>query len=232
MAWDGPERCCGRQPRQRRRAHTVRRRLCLHALRDARQNIADAGPRGTHRHRPELHLTLSEQPQVAITVANPVIPGFHPDPSVSRVGEDYYLACSSFECFPGVPVFHRRDLMHWTQIGNAPDRPGQLRLLTTESSGGVYAPTPRHHDGRFWLITTNFSDGGHPAFHRHGSSGVLVRSDPGPGRHRRRSRPRAAGPGAGLRRRGRADLLPARRTRRGGQPRARAMTPPSRSPAS
>ena len=56
-------------------------------------------------------------------LANPVIPGFHPDPSVCRVGEDYYLACSSFEYFPGVPIFHSRDLVHWTQIGNVLDRP-------------------------------------------------------------------------------------------------------------
>jgi xylan 1,4-beta-xylosidase len=95
------------------------------------------------------------------TITNPVIAGFHPDPSVCRVGEDYYLACSSFEYFPGVPVFHSRDLVHWTQIGNALDRPSQLRLPpSTRSSGGVYAPTLRHHDGRFWLITTNVSDGG------------------------------------------------------------------------
>ena len=94
------------------------------------------------------------------TVTNPVIPGFHPDPSVCRVGEDYYLACSSFEYFPGVPVFHSRDLVHWTQIGNALDRPTQLCLpIGTRSSGGVYAPTLRHHDGRFWLITTNVHDG-------------------------------------------------------------------------
>ncbi|MGH3417745.1 MAG: family 43 glycosylhydrolase, partial [Actinocrinis sp.] len=88
---------------------------------------------------------------------NPVIPGFHPDPSVCRVGEDYYLACSSFEYFPGVPLFHSRDLVNWTQIGNALDRPSQLWLTDGPSSGGVYAPTLRHHDGRFWLITTNVS---------------------------------------------------------------------------
>ncbi|MFB7947173.1 family 43 glycosylhydrolase, partial [Kitasatospora phosalacinea] len=72
---------------------------------------------------------------------NPVVPGFHPDPSVCRVGEDYYLACSSFEYHPGVPVLHSRDLVHWRQIGNAladlPLPPG------TPSSGGVYAPTLR-----------------------------------------------------------------------------------------
>ncbi len=93
--------------------------------------------------------------------ANPVIPGFHPDPSVCRVGEDYFLACSSFEYFPGVPIFRSRDLVHWQQIGNALDRPSQLDLPPqTPSSGGVYAPTLRHHDGRFWLITTNVAPGG------------------------------------------------------------------------
>src|SRR4026209_885453 len=88
--------------------------------------------------------------------ANPVIPGLHPDPSVCRVGAEYFLACSSFEYFPGVPVHRSRDLVHWQQIGNALDRPSQLDLPSaTPSSGGVYAPTLRHHDGRFWLITTN-----------------------------------------------------------------------------
>ena len=99
-------------------------------------------------------------------IANPVIPGFHPDPSICRVGEEYYLACSSFEYFPGVPVFHSRDLVHWTQIGNALDRPEQLPLprVTTTSSGGIYAPTLRYHDGRFWLIVTNVSGGGNMLF--------------------------------------------------------------------
>jgi beta-xylosidase len=92
---------------------------------------------------------------------NPIIPGLHPDPSICRVGDDYYLACSSFEYYPGVPIFHSRDLVHWEQVGNALDRPSQLSLPTTmPSSAGVYAPTLRHHDGRFWLITTNVADGG------------------------------------------------------------------------
>ena len=96
-----------------------------------------------------------------MSLSNPVIPGFHPDPSLCRADADYYLACSSFEYFPGVPVFHSRDLLHWTQIGNALDRPDQLRLpLETPSSAGIYAPTLRHHDGRFWLITTNVAAGG------------------------------------------------------------------------
>ncbi len=95
------------------------------------------------------------------TYDNPVIGGFHPDPSLCRVGEDYYLVCSSFEYFPGVPVFHSRDLVHWHQIGNVLDRPEQLhRLPDAPASGGIFAPTIRHHDGRFWLITTNVSGGG------------------------------------------------------------------------
>jgi xylan 1,4-beta-xylosidase len=106
-----------------------------------------------------------------MTFTNPVIPGMHPDPSVCRVGDDYYLACSSFEYFPGVPILHSRDLVHWEQIGNALDRPGQLVLPpATPSSGGVYAPTLRHHDGRFWLITTNVAPGG--------SSFIVTADDP------------------------------------------------------
>jgi beta-xylosidase len=86
---------------------------------------------------------------------NPVIPGFSPDPSVCRVGEDYYLATSSFEYVPGVPLWHSRDLVHWRLIGHALDRPSQLELPDeAPSSTGVYAPTLRYHDGRFWMITT------------------------------------------------------------------------------
>jgi xylan 1,4-beta-xylosidase len=91
------------------------------------------------------------------TFANPVIAGFHPDPSICQSGDDYYLACSSFEYFPGMPVFHSRDLVHWEQIGNALDWP---LSGTTPSSGGIYAPTLRYRDGRFWLITSDVSGGG------------------------------------------------------------------------
>ncbi|MBZ0302988.1 MAG: glycoside hydrolase family 43 protein [Anaerolineae bacterium] len=92
---------------------------------------------------------------------NPVLPGFYPDPSVCRVGDDYYLVTSSFEYFPGVPVFHSRDLAHWRQIGHCLTRPEQLPLEHAPSSGGIYAPTIRHHDGRFYMVTTNVSNGGH-----------------------------------------------------------------------
>lgn len=95
---------------------------------------------------------------------NPVIPGFHPDPSVCRVGEEYFLAVSSFTYFPGVPIFQSANLVDWAHLGNALDRPSQLDLGGTELTGslGVFAPTLRHHDGRFWLITTIYRVPGGP----------------------------------------------------------------------
>jgi len=92
---------------------------------------------------------------------NPVIPGFYPDPSVCRVGEDYYLVTSSFEYFPGVPIFHSRDLVHWRQIGHCLTRDTQLPLVGVRSSAGIYAPTLRYHDGWFYMVTTNVNGGGH-----------------------------------------------------------------------
>jgi alpha-N-arabinofuranosidase len=91
---------------------------------------------------------------------NPVISGFHPDPSICRVGEDYFLVTSSFEYFPGVPLFHSRDLVHWRQIGHVLTRPSQLPLAHVRPSGGIFAPTIRHHDGVFYMVTTNITDGG------------------------------------------------------------------------
>lgn len=91
---------------------------------------------------------------------NPVIPGFYPDPSVCRVGEDYYLVTSTFEFFPGVPVFHSKDLVHWEQIGHCLTRPSQLPLKEARPSGGIYAPTIRYHEGVFYMVTTNVSYGG------------------------------------------------------------------------
>jgi alpha-N-arabinofuranosidase len=85
---------------------------------------------------------------------NPVLPGFHPDPSICRVGSDYYLVTSTFEWFPGLPVFHSRDLVHWRQLGHALDRPSQLPLDGVRPSGGLYAPTIRHADGIFYVICT------------------------------------------------------------------------------
>ena len=89
---------------------------------------------------------------------NPVIAGFYPDPSVCRVGKDYYLVTSSFEYFPGVPIFHSLDLVHWRQIGHCLTRNDQVTLVG--SSAGIYAPTIRHHDGRFYMVTTSIGGGG------------------------------------------------------------------------
>jgi alpha-N-arabinofuranosidase len=85
---------------------------------------------------------------------NPILPGFYPDPSICRVGEDYYLITSSFEYFPGVPIFHSRDLVHWRQIGHVLSRPSQLNLDGVLPSQGIYAATIRHHAGRFYMVTT------------------------------------------------------------------------------
>lgn len=92
--------------------------------------------------------------------SNPVIPGFHPDPSVCRVGLDFYLVTSSFEYFPGVPIFHSRNLVNWKQIGHCLTRKSQLPLADAAISGGIYAPTIRYHAGRFYMVTTNVSNGG------------------------------------------------------------------------
>ena len=90
---------------------------------------------------------------------NPVIPGFHPDPSVCKVGDDFYLVTSSFEYFPGVPVFHSKDLVNWEQIGHCLTRESQLNLNKSRASGGIYAPTIRYNKGLFYMITTNVSKG-------------------------------------------------------------------------
>lgn len=96
---------------------------------------------------------------------NPVIPGFHPDPSVCRVGNDFYLVNSSFQYFPGVPLFHSTDLIHWEQIGNCLTRPSQVELSKASFSGGIYAPTIRYNDGVFYMITTNVTDKGNFLVH-------------------------------------------------------------------
>lgn len=88
---------------------------------------------------------------------NPIIPGFYPDPSICRVGEDFYLVTSSFEYFPGVPIFHSRDLIHWEQIGHCLTRKSQLPLEGVEPSGGIWAPTIRYNKGIFYMTTTNMN---------------------------------------------------------------------------
>jgi len=91
---------------------------------------------------------------------NPVIPGTYPDPSICRVGEDYYLINSSFNYFPGVPLWHSKDLVHWERVGNVLDRPSQIPLEGATRGGGIFAPTIRYNEGVFYMVTTNVTGGG------------------------------------------------------------------------
>ncbi|GFP76333.1 glycoside hydrolase family 43 protein [Clostridium fungisolvens] len=86
---------------------------------------------------------------------NPIIKGFYPDPSVCKVEDTYYLVCSSFQYFPGVPLFESKDLINWKQIGHCLTRKSQVQLEKVNSSGGVFAPTIRYNNGRFYMTTTN-----------------------------------------------------------------------------
>ncbi len=94
------------------------------------------------------------------TYQNPVIKGFNPDPSICRVGEDFFLVTSTFEYFPGVPVYHSKNLADWNLIGHCLTRREQLELGGARPSGGIYAPTIRHHNGLFYMTTTNVSHRG------------------------------------------------------------------------
>ncbi len=92
---------------------------------------------------------------------NPVLQGCYPDPSITRKGDDYYLVCSSFAMFPGVPIFHSKDLVNWTQIGHVLDRTSQLKVDDTGISAGVYAPQIIYNPNNdtFYMITTEFAGG-------------------------------------------------------------------------
>lgn len=85
---------------------------------------------------------------------NPIIRGFNPDPSICRVGEDYYLVTSSFEYFPGIPIYHSKDLVNWEQIGNCIKDPSELPFEKVGDSGGVWAPTIRYEKGIFYVTAT------------------------------------------------------------------------------
>lgn len=92
---------------------------------------------------------------------NPILQGTYPDPAITRKGDDYYLVCSSFAMFPGVPIFHSKDLVNWKQIGHVLDRQSQLDVHNTSISQGVYAPgiTYNEQNDTFYMITTAFAGG-------------------------------------------------------------------------
>lgn len=91
---------------------------------------------------------------------NPILSGFYPDPSICRSGEDFYLVTSTFAYFPGIPVFHSKDLLSWKQIGNAIDRPGQLCYDGHQISQGLFAPVIRENNGIFYILCTLILNGG------------------------------------------------------------------------
>ena len=93
-------------------------------------------------------------------IKNPILSGFYPDPSICAVGDDFYLATSTFAYFPGVPIFHSKDLVNWEQIGHVFTRESQLNLTGVGHSQGIFAPTLRYNNGIYYLITTNVSYGG------------------------------------------------------------------------
>jgi beta-xylosidase len=102
---------------------------------------------------------------------NPILPGFMPDPSICRKGDDYYLVNSTFGYFPGVPIWHSTDLVNWVQIGHVLNRESQLRLGSTRMSGGVYAPAIEYnpHNNLFYMITTGTG---------YGSTTIVTTDDP------------------------------------------------------
>ena len=93
-------------------------------------------------------------------IHNPILRGFNPDPSILRVGHDYYIATSTFEWFPGVQIHHSKDLVNWELIGHALTRKSQLDLLGVPNSGGVWAPCLSYDNGTFYLIYTNVKSTG------------------------------------------------------------------------
>lgn len=96
---------------------------------------------------------------------NPILSGFHPDPSICRVGDDFYLVTSTFEFFPGVPIYHSKNLINWELINYCLTTDSQLPLHHAKASGGIYAPTLRYHNGVFFMTTTNVSAKGNFIVH-------------------------------------------------------------------
>ena len=86
--------------------------------------------------------------------------GFYPDPSVVQVGTDYYLVNSTFSYFPGIPVFHSKDLKNWKQIGNVIDRPSQMDFMGEKLTRGLFAPAISYHNGTYYVTCTDIDHDG------------------------------------------------------------------------
>lgn len=107
-----------------------------------------------------LFCAVTGNAQKAGQYTNPILAGFYPDPSICRVGNDYYLVTSSFAYYPGLPIFHSTDLVNWKQIGHAMNRPEQLPLLGAGVSRGLFAPAIRYHKGLYYIVCTLVDKGG------------------------------------------------------------------------
>ncbi len=94
--------------------------------------------------------------ETAIQAVNPVITGDYPDPSIVRVGHDYYMVTSTFQFFPGVLVLHSTDLVNWQPIGHVITKRSQLDLTGIPDSFGVFAPDISYFDGKFWVVVPYF----------------------------------------------------------------------------
>ncbi|MEJ1241829.1 glycoside hydrolase family 43 protein [Chryseolinea sp. T2] len=105
-------------------------------------------------------LIVSQSAIAQTTITNPILQGFYPDPSVLRVGDDYYLINSTFSYFPGLPVFHSKDLKNWKQIGNVISRPSQMNFLENRMTRGLFAPAIEHHNGVYYVTCTLIDRGG------------------------------------------------------------------------
>ena len=128
--------------------------LVLLALVSTAARSGEAKPVAFHDFYYEGDDITARAPLPAGHYRNPILGGFHPDPSFCRVGDDYYLVNSSFIYFPGLPIFHSQDLVNWTPLGNAIDRPTQLNYDDVGVSQGIYAPAITYRDGTFYIICT------------------------------------------------------------------------------
>ena len=103
---------------------------------------------------------LFSNAEAQVILKNPILPGFYPDPAICKVGTDYYMVTSTFVYFPGIPIFHSKDLQNWTQIASAIDRPSQMDFMGEQVSRGLFAPAINYHKGMFYITCTDIDHGG------------------------------------------------------------------------